>query len=60
MAGTGAEAFIDLPESFAKLQSPFVPVFFVTGGFAELPGQFWWEFHGNEAPFLFLFFLYII
>ena len=26
-------------------------VFFVAGGFAELSGQFGWEFHGNEAPF---------
>ena len=56
MTGTGAEAFVDLAKSFTKFQGPFVPVFFVAGSFAELSGQFGWEFHGNEAPFLFCYF----
>ena len=59
MTGTGAEAFVDLAKSFTKFQSPFVPVFFVAGGLAKLSGKFWWEFHGNGTPFLFLFFIYI-
>ena len=59
MAGTGTEAFIYLAKSFTKFQGPFVPVFFVAGGLAKLSGKFWWEFHGNGTPFLFLFFIYI-
>ena len=57
MTGTGAEAFVDLAKSFTKFQGPFVPVFFVAGGLAKLSGKFWWEFHGNGTPFLFLFFI---
>ena len=56
MTGTGAEAFVDLAKSFTKFQGPFVPVFFVAGGLAKLFGKFWWEFHGNEGPFLFCYF----
>ena len=59
MTGTGAEAFVDFAKSFTKFQGPFVPVFFVAGGLAKLSGKFWWEFHGNGTPFLFLFFIYI-